>query len=66
MASSNNTAQPSTRALHADDRLNQVSDVAPPLHLSTTYRFPNDPERLIPSEDPVVWNPTVLLSAFEQ
>ncbi|KAK2766313.1 hypothetical protein FQN54_007830 [Arachnomyces sp. PD_36] len=50
---SNNTPHPSTRALHADDPLNQVTDVAPPLQLSTTYRFPNDPEELIPSEDPI-------------
>ncbi|KAL1958804.1 hypothetical protein VTO42DRAFT_3641 [Malbranchea cinnamomea] len=34
-----------TLALHADDELNVVSDVAPPLHLSTTFRY-SDP--LIP------------------
>ncbi|KAL5339892.1 pyridoxal phosphate-dependent transferase [Aspergillus crustosus] len=43
----------STQALHADDYLNLVTDVAPPIHLSTTYRFPKEPENLIPSEDPV-------------
>ncbi|KAJ9313165.1 hypothetical protein DTO271D3_6594 [Paecilomyces variotii] len=46
-------AHPATRALHADDPLNQVTDVAPPVHLSTTYRYPNEPEDLIPSADPV-------------
>ncbi|KAL2823267.1 pyridoxal phosphate-dependent transferase [Aspergillus cavernicola] len=48
-----NTQHPSTRALHADDYLNLVTDVAPPIHLSTTFRFPKEPENLIPSEDPV-------------
>lgn len=48
------THRPSTNALHADDYLNLVTDVAPPIHLSTTFRFPKEPENLIPSEDPVV------------
>lgn len=48
---------PSTRALHADDQLNLVTDVAPPIHLSTTFRYPNQPENLVPSEDPVVGIP---------
>ncbi|KIN03194.1 hypothetical protein OIDMADRAFT_178858 [Oidiodendron maius Zn] len=43
---------PATRALHADDPLNLVTDVTPPIHLSTTFRFPSEPEKLIPSEDP--------------
>lgn len=47
-------AHPATRALHADDSLNQVTDVAPPIHTSTTFRYPNDPGKLVPSEDPVV------------
>lgn len=34
-----------TLALHADASQNIVSDVAPPLHLSTTFRYP---EVLIP------------------
>ena len=41
----------STRSLHADDLLNVVSDVAPPLHLSTTFRYSNDPEALVPAAD---------------
>ncbi|CAG7979871.1 unnamed protein product [Penicillium salamii] len=52
MAPSHNS-HPSTKALHADDILNQVSDVAPPIHLSTIFRYPDDPEQLVPSEDPV-------------
>lgn len=45
---------PATQALHADDRLNLVTDVAPPIHLSTTFRYPDDPNELSISEDPVV------------
>lgn len=45
---------PATQALHADDHLHLVTDVAPPIHLSTTFRYPNEPENLVPSEDPVV------------
>lgn len=37
---------PATAALHADDPLNIVDDVAPPMHVSTTYRYPQDPESL--------------------
>ncbi|KAJ5738743.1 Pyridoxal phosphate-dependent transferase major region subdomain 2 [Penicillium malachiteum] len=42
-----------TQALHADDRLNLVTDVAPPLHLSTIFRYPSDPNKFTVSEDPV-------------
>lgn len=38
---------PATLALHADDSVNVVSDVAPPLHLSTTYRYSDNPEELV-------------------
>ncbi|PYH96460.1 cystathionine gamma-synthase [Aspergillus ellipticus CBS 707.79] len=44
---------PSTRALHADDPLNRVTDVAPPIHLSTTFRYPDDPDLLVPSVGPI-------------
>ncbi len=40
--------EPATLALHADDPLNTVEDVAPPIHVSTTFRYPKDPERLRP------------------
>lgn len=33
--------QPSTLAIHADDKLNTQTDVAPALHVSTTYRYDN-------------------------
>ena len=37
---------PSTLAIHADDSLNIVTDVAPPVHVSTTFRYPRDPDQL--------------------
>ena len=40
-----------TRSLHADDVLNVVTDVAPPMHLSTTFRYPDDPEASVPYAD---------------
>ncbi|KAJ5391887.1 Pyridoxal phosphate-dependent transferase major region subdomain 2 [Penicillium cosmopolitanum] len=48
-----NNAHPSTQALHADDYLNLVTDVAPPIHLSTIFRYPNDPNQLAIPEDPI-------------
>ncbi|KAJ5392538.1 trans-sulfuration enzyme [Penicillium cosmopolitanum] len=41
----------STRSLHADDVLNLVPDVAPPLHVATTFRYPSDPNLLVPAAD---------------
>ncbi|KAJ6104071.1 trans-sulfuration enzyme [Penicillium sp. IBT 18751x] len=41
----------STLSLHADDALNVVTDVAPPMHLATTFRYPDDPAALIPAAD---------------
>lgn len=43
----------STRSLHADDALNLVSDVAPPLHVATTFRYPSDPTALVPAADAI-------------
>lgn len=40
-----------TRAIHADDTLNTAPDVAAPLHVSTTFRYDNDPNALIPASD---------------
>lgn len=42
------TLHPATLAIHADDRLNTHTDVAPPLHTSTTFRYPSDPTALTP------------------
>jgi cystathionine beta-lyase len=36
----------SSKTIHADDFLNQGQDVAPPLHVSTTFRYNKDPDKL--------------------
>jgi hypothetical protein len=36
----------SSRTIHADDYLNKGRDVAPPLHVSTTFRYNGDPDQL--------------------
>ncbi|KAF2497036.1 PLP-dependent transferase [Lophium mytilinum] len=41
--------QPATLAIHADDICSKTTDVAPPIHLSTTYRYPSDPLELVPA-----------------
>ncbi|MCJ1411535.1 hypothetical protein MMC19_005625 [Ptychographa xylographoides] len=38
-----------THAIHADDFLNRIEDVAPPLHVATTFRYHDDPDQLIPA-----------------
>ena len=40
-----------TRSIHADDYLNALSDVAPPLHVSTTFRYTSNPAELLPAAD---------------
>ncbi|KAL6811079.1 cystathionine beta-lyase [Trichoderma sp. SZMC 28013] len=37
-----------SRAVHADARIDGHAAIAPGLHTSTTFRYPNDPERLKP------------------
>ncbi|KAF2404078.1 cystathionine gamma-synthase [Trichodelitschia bisporula] len=60
MASSNETIEahepvlsfrPATLAVHVDDRFALTTDVAPPMHVSTTYRYPSDPDELVPVAD---------------
>jgi cystathionine beta-lyase/cystathionine gamma-synthase len=41
----------STLGVHADDPINASTDVAPALHVSTTYRYTSDPDKLIPVSD---------------
>jgi len=60
---------PETLAVHVDDELHMSNDVAPPLHVSCTFKFPSDPEALVPLRnrtvsDTIVINPlrAVLLS----
>lgn len=40
-----------TQAIHADDYLNSAQDVAPAMHVSTTFRYADKPEDLIPVKD---------------
>ncbi|EMC99801.1 hypothetical protein BAUCODRAFT_62936 [Baudoinia panamericana UAMH 10762] len=40
-----------TRGVHADDAIHEYTDVAPALHVSTTYRYPSDPDKLEPVDD---------------
>lgn len=39
----------SSQAIHADDFLNVNQDVAPALHVSTTFRYSKIPDKLVPS-----------------
>ncbi|KAF1936093.1 cystathionine gamma-synthase (O-succinylhomoserine (thiol)-lyase) [Clathrospora elynae] len=39
---------PSTHGVHADDRINILTDIAPPIHTSTTFRYPHNPDALQP------------------
>jgi len=39
---------PATFGIHADDRINVLTDVAPPIHTSTTFRYPHDANNLQP------------------
>ncbi|EZF76498.1 hypothetical protein H105_02138 [Trichophyton soudanense CBS 452.61] len=41
----------STVALHADDIMNNVTDVSPPIHLSTTFRYTENPDELVPESE---------------
>ena len=51
MAPANREMGTSTRSLHADDALNVVSDVAPPIHVATTFRYSDNPDDLVPFAD---------------
>lgn len=41
----------SSKAVHADDYLNDSQDVAPALHVSTTFRYSSNPDKLTPLSD---------------
>jgi hypothetical protein len=55
-------ARPATQALHADTALKLVADIAPPIHVSSTYRYPDDPDQLRPfyGREIGVYNPLLL------
>jgi hypothetical protein len=39
----------SSQSIHADDFLNVNQDVAPALHVSTTFRYSSNPDKLVPN-----------------
>ena len=39
-----------TLGIHGDDPINDSTDVAPSLHVSTTFRYPRDPSQLQPED----------------
>ncbi|GAV30116.1 hypothetical protein PMKS-003623 [Pichia membranifaciens] len=39
----------STNSIHADQELNRVIDVVPPINVTTTFRYPDDPENIRPA-----------------
>lgn len=41
----------STNAIHADQVHNRVIDVVPPINVSTTYRYPDNPDDLLLAKD---------------
>jgi hypothetical protein len=55
----------SSQAIHADDYLNKGQDVAPPLHVSTTFRYSNDPSKLQKWQDLDVYSPLFLLTLLQ-
>jgi hypothetical protein len=46
-----------SRSVHADDYTNTHSAVAPPMHVSTTFRYTDDPDKLLPVYDDDVSRP---------
>lgn len=40
-----------TLGVHADDAINDYTDVAPALHVSSTFRYSHDPDKLRPTDD---------------
>jgi cystathionine gamma-synthase len=40
---------PSTHATHADSRMNLTTDVVPPIHTATTFRYPENPDDYKPA-----------------
>ncbi|OJD36720.1 cystathionine gamma-synthase [Diplodia corticola] len=45
------TYDPATLAIHGDDWLNKGTDVAPAMHVSTTFRYKHDPAELRPATE---------------
>jgi hypothetical protein len=41
----------SSKTIHADDYLNTGTDVAPAMHVATTFRYNRDPDLLVPAAE---------------
>lgn len=41
----------STTAIHADQELNRVTDVVPPINTTTTFRYPDNPQDIQPASE---------------
>jgi hypothetical protein len=50
----------SSKTIHADDFLNKGQDVAPPLHVSTTFRYSKNPDDLVPAAELDVCLPSIV------
>lgn len=50
-AFSDRTLTLASRSVHADDYMNSHQAVAPALHVSTTFRYAKDPDRLVQWEN---------------
>ena len=49
-----------SRSVHADDHTNTHTAVAPPMHVSTTFRYAENPDELVPWSDVDVSKPRIL------
>ena len=56
----------STLAIHGDDHLNRSTDVAPALHVSTTFRYSSNPSELVPAKDLEVWRHSLIFSGISE
>lgn len=54
----------STLAVHGDDALNSTEDVAPAMHVSTTFRYTSDPDKLVPFSVADVVRSAIVLEPF--
>lgn len=50
-----------TAVIHADDHIAPTTDVAPAIHVSTTFRYAPDPDNLIPACDLKVGLPFLMI-----
>ncbi|KAL2199559.1 Cys/Met metabolism PLP-dependent enzyme-domain-containing protein [Corynascus similis CBS 632.67] len=53
-----------SRSVHADDHTNTHTAVAPPMHVSTTFRYADNPDELVPwaDGDPAAWDDLYIYS----